>query len=711
MIKHYIKTAFRNFKSNRLIFGGSIITILLCALCISLLSAFVHNELSMDDFHKQEGNIYMITYKDAPESKPKAWEANTFFNFNFQDHPEINTFTTIKKYNEGEIKFTHNESSFSPAGLVADSSFLNIFDFELAIGNRDEVMRDPEALILSKNFAKKIFADENPIGKNILITTRYRKQYTVKGILKKLPSNSSLNFDFIIPDHSMRFSRMGGNFVLVNNSFNRTKFTEKINKVGQQNDHYKDGITGMIPLNDLYFDGNIIDTIGIISKHGDKKSNHILMIIIAVIFIISMLNFSNLQIIQINSRVKNIGINKITGAGGKHILAQKLTEMAILIAISSILISLVFKIVLPYFNSLTGVNLSAELWQVFLLNVCILALLVTVAMAYPSVVFLRVHIVNSLKNQIFDQSKLSGRKAVTTVQFALTFVLLIASIVIVKQLDLMLNKELGFTSENTICTSMFHEPFYDKSKPRQQLIEQRNAYENKFEFVKNELEAHSSVKAFSLGHSPIDPFEMSWKLQGGNKDYSTEKSIVATPEFANILGLQLLEGRFFSREKDKSRGKKIVINEAAKKYWGINDITTQSILNKSWSRNGKGYEIIGVVKDYNFEHLSVKPQPLIILFFEDMEDNFLIQFEKGATQSGLQFVEQLFAKNNPDEAFHYSFLSDDVEALYQKEKRLSQIYILFTIIAPFARLNSFIMKIDLFNFISFFNDSFRNLSC
>ena len=680
MLKHYIKIAFRNFKSNRLIFTVSIVTVSLCAMCISLLFTYIHNELTMDNFHKHEEDIYLITYKDAPESRSEAWEANTFFDFNYTEYPDIEGFTNVKKYRDGEIKFTCNESSFSPAGIVADSTFFDVFDFKLQLGDKNGLMSDPEALIISDEFAHRMFGDENPLGKNVTITFKKQKVYTVKGILEPLPSNSSIEFDFIIPDHSMRYNRMGANFIVANANFNKTDFVRKLNELGRQKERYKDGTSDVVAFNQLYFNGNNVDTIGVISKHGDKKSISVLWAIIGVIFLISLLNFSNLQVININSSVKNIGINKITGAGSKHIFYQKLVEIVLLILISTVLITMAFQLVLPFFNQIAGDNLNPPTWQISLLNATILCILIVISMVYPSVIYRRIPITNSLKQQVFGTSKLAGKNIITTVQFSLSFVLLIASVVVFRQLDLMLDKDLGFTSANTICTQMFYEPHFNESQTREEMMEQYKAYQNSFQFVKNELDANSSVRSFSIGNAPIEPFDMSWKLKGDDKDYTTEKALTVTPEYLKVLGLKMVRGRFFDREKDKSRGKKLVINEAAMKYWGITDISTQRILNKSWSRK-EGYEIIGVVKDFNFEHLSVRPQPLLMLFFEDMEDNFLIQFENGATQSGLKFVKELFLKNNPGEAFHYTFLSDEIEALYQKEKRLSQIYIIFTIVA------------------------------
>jgi putative ABC transport system permease protein len=646
---------------------------------MSLLGSYLLNELSMDKFHKRGKDIYLTTIKNSTASKPKACEANLIFQINYKDYPEVEKFTNVKKYNEGEIKLTYNDVAFSPAGIVVDSTFFDVFDFKLKSGNRATVLHDADAIIFSLNLARKMFGNEDPVGKFVTITAKQQKVYTVKGVLDPIPTNSSMTFDFIIPNHSMKYNRLGGNFVLVNNSFNKAYFEEKIEKAkntGPNRESYKDGEAGIFPLSNLYFEGNNIDTVGIISKHGDKKNINVLVAIITVIFIISLLNFSNLQIININSSFKNIGICKISGAGRKDIFIQKFTQILVLFFISVVTTTPAFYLVLPYFNQIAWVNLSPGLWQIILFNVLILVLLIAGAMIYPVISYCFIPVTDNLKNYAPTPIKLVGRRVLATWQLALSFVLLIASIVVVRQLNLMLNKDLGFNSANIIYTQLFYEPNFSGTK--EERIKLNEEFKNNFQFVKSELDVQGAIKNYSLGRSPIEPTEMSWKLKDGDKDYSTQKTLTVTPEYAKLLDLKVLEGRFFDRSIDENNCRKVLINESAKKYWGITDISRQQILNKAWERDDR-YEIIGVVKDFYFEHLSVSTDPLIMLNFED-KDKFLIQFEDGSTQAGLQIVKQLFEKNNPGEKFSYSFLSDDIQAMYLKEKRLSKICILFTMI-------------------------------
>jgi putative ABC transport system permease protein len=631
----------------------------------------------MDDFHHREKDIYLITIQASPESQKEIIDASLFFKFDFKKYPEIENLVSVKKYLDGEVKLTVGETSFSPEGIIADSTFFSIFDFDLMTGDEKTVLKDPNAVVLTEDFARKIFGKDKPVGKTVKITTSFEKNFEVKGIVKTPPSNSSLTFNFILPSHAGDFSRSGGNFILVNSNFVKSDFASKIKDLGHGHPQFKNSRMDVIAMDDIYFDKGGLENNDFFSRKGDKRSIQVLFVIVGIVFIITVLNFSNLQIISINSSVKNIGIKRISGAGIKQLFYQKFHELSVLILISVFLLTGAFKLALPWFNHLAGVKLSPELWKIVLLNFSVLSVLVLTAMIYPSIVYLRVPITSSLKDQIFRGNKLAGRKAVVIVQFALSFVLLIASTVVVKQLHLMLTKELGFETENTIRTKLFHRQYLRDSREEQMRMWEK--VQKDYQYVKEELASHSSVEAYSQGLSPIQPFAMPWKIPGDG-DYVTENALIVTPDYKDLFGLQLTEGRFFRKDTDKDRADQVVINEAAKKYWNIGDISNTRILNKYWAGEN-GFEIIGVVKDFNYEHLSVKPQPLIMLFFDDIDSDFLIKFKEGAEQAGLSFVQQLFSTCNPGETFSCTFLSDDIEALYQKEKRLSQIYILFTITA------------------------------
>jgi putative ABC transport system permease protein len=638
----------------------------------------------MNKFHHREKDIYMAIIKATPESQWEAVENSVFFNFNFKDYPELENLVSVKKYQEGEIKFISNNVSFSSEGIVADSSFFKVFDFKLKIGNRNTVLSDPDAVLLTDQLARKMFGNENPIGKTVKIITAQTKTVTVKGIIEPLPSNSSLTFDFILPNNSTDYDRTGADFLLVRPGFNKDSFIRKIENIGHKHSQFTASIASIIALSDIYFSGNESGFHEIFSRFGDPKSLFVLYIIIGILLAISALNFSNLQIININTSLKNIGIKKIAGARGLHLFYQKLTEIVLLVFASAVLITVAYIAILPHFNEVTGVKLAPGLFNIFFVNFLTLIILIVLAMVYPTFLLWRMPIALSLKNQLVPTNKLFAKKAIISLQFSLSVFLLIASIVVARQLHLMLGKDLGFSSKNVINTKIFQRLPYRGNA--EELKKQHENQQKNYQYLKNELESNPAIEIYAQGESPLNPYPMPWKLNGENKDYTTQNILAVYPSSQKLFGLELTEGRFFDAAKDKSREPKVVINEAAKKFWGIKDLAQDRLQNEYWL-NDKGYEILGVVKDFNYQHLSVTPQPLVMVYFDDIDANFLIKFKEGNTQRGIKFVEHLFSAINPGEPFNYTFISDEISNLYQKEKRLSKIYIFFTLIALLISAN------------------------
>lgn len=674
MLKHYFKFAIRNFGSNRTIFAGSLLTLCLGALCISLLYSYVPDQMNMDGFHKRQKDIYAITIKRTPQSVPQVFDLTTFIGFDPSNYPELETMVGIEKYPKGILKLTYENETYSAEGIVTDSTFFQVFDFKLKIGDEASVLKDPDAVLLTENLAKKMFGNEDPIGKIININKTRDKNFMVKGILENPPHHSSIVFDFVFPEQyndPNLFNRMGGDFILAGKNFNPNEFREKIKYLARENFQFTESTLSIIPFKFEEINKSGLESIGIFSRYVNEDNLYIQIIIMLVILIISALNFSNLQVINTNARVKDSALKMVNGANRRHIIIQIFVEMALLVFISTILTTIGYQLVLPIFMSFTSISIDMTISRVLTMNLSILLVLSVVGIVYPLFLAIKIPLIKSLKSQIFTQNHLKGKKAVVVFQYTLTFILLISSTVIARQLSLMLDKDLGFKKKNIISAQIFNVPANFKTK------EESDEFMEFYQFEKNELAAHSSIKNFAKGNRPINTFTMDWRSKEGDFELETHNTIKVAPNYEKVLGLKMTEGRFFDTKLDKSRGPRIVINESAKKYWGINTINGKKMENGSWG----DFEIIGVVKDFNYQHLSSKVQPLMMLYMEDIEDDFLIEFQEGAIKSGLAHVSQFFTKQNPKETFNYTFLEDDVAAQYLKEKQLSINYILFTIIA------------------------------
>jgi putative ABC transport system permease protein len=229
MIKYFLKLAIRKFQSNKFLFAGSIITVSIGALCISLLFSYVSNELTTDRFHKRAGDIYMMAFQISPESQLDPFSASRNLKFNYKDYPELENLVSLNKYSRGQIKVSSGETSFLPEVLIADSTFFTVFDFKLLIGNKKTILSDPCTAIITRDFARKLFGDKNPVGQDIKITANDSKTFTIKGVIEKTPSNSSLTFDIILPSHSGNYNRgIAADFLLVSRNLQKKLKTSVI---------------------------------------------------------------------------------------------------------------------------------------------------------------------------------------------------------------------------------------------------------------------------------------------------------------------------------------------------------------------------------------------------------------------------------------------------------------------------------------------------
>ena len=674
MILHYLKLAYRNFRVNKLIFFGSIITLFLGVTCVVLLSVFLHNELTMNGFHKNARNIYMAQMQLTPDSKP---EAASLYDINFipDKYPEIVHMVTIQNLN---LNFIMNDETFWEKGFVASKNLFYVFDFDLLSGNKQTALLKRDNILITKRLSEKYFGDKNPIGERVIINSLMgdeKFEYSVVGVLKNPPSNSSMNFDFVVPQDTSRYFLSGVDFLVMNKNFNKTDFENKIENLFQtpNNSGFKESKFSIMPLDEVYFSDSPVESswqTPIFTHYGNKKTISIFQIVIFIILFMSALNFSNFQVINVNASLKKMGLIKMFGAGNKNIFLQKLCEITIFSGITSVLVLPAYFLVLPFFNNLVDTELNPGKIYVVAESFAVLFALSTISIVYPMVVNTRLPIAFGLKKSISQGKSISGRKTVVAIQFTMTFVLLITTIIAVKQLNMMLNKDVGFNTENIITTNFITDNKIDKET----LI--RNQ-----EYIKNELARIPSIASFSQGNTLFDSYTSGgWKKFGDSNDFKDIRQLTVLPESFKIFGLELNEGRFFKGSEEDYYA--IVINEAAKKYFGFDNIDNARLAKEGFHPDyGGTMNIVGVVKDFNFEHLSKAPQPLIIQLGGAYDGSFIIEYKNGSAQESLASIKAIFDKLNPGKTFEYRFISDYIATMYQKDKQQVKNYAIFSIIA------------------------------
>ena len=325
---------------------------------------------------------------------------------------------------------------------------------------------------------------------------------------------------------------------------------------------------------------------------------------------------------------------------------------------------------LPHFNQVIETNLELSEDYILLLSTLYVTSQLIIALIFP---------LSIIRRNLFKKNKMKiiGQKQLVIFQFILLVFFLISSIVSTKQINLLLNKNLGFNYSNIIKTRMFYEiPFIEN---REEYFKKSDERKDNLKYVKDQLQSSPLITSFTQGNSPINPYAAPWKIQEEGSDYTSQAMLIVNPIHANVFEFKVVQGRFFDEELDKSREDKMVINEAALKFWNVKDIENTILKNRYWQKGD--YEIIGVIKDYHFEHLSAKPNPLVMLYFYDIESDFFIRLNDKNIRAGIQYVEKLFKQFNPQKTFEYSFVSDQIQKMYAGEKRLRLVYIIFTIIS------------------------------
>jgi putative ABC transport system permease protein len=675
MFLFFVKRTFRSYYHNRLIFFGSLLTSILGALCITLLLLNLVNEYSTDKFHKHWEKIYAMTVQSSNQSQPELSSPSIFLGFDYTKHPEIEALTHIAKYSRDEVRLIHNQATHLCNTLVADSLFFKVFDFKLLAGNRNDILSDPLSVILTESFARVVFGEQNPIGQSITVIIDSELHYTVNGILKDIPTSSSIHFDMLLPSHSSDFSISGADFFMANSQFDSEYFDSKIVDIGADHFQFKESKISHTSFSSLYFNKNI-GRKNIFTRSGNKENLSVLIAIIFVAFLVTVLNLMNLQVLYANSQLKSLGVNRVAGAKWAHIFWQRLVESAIFVLIAALVTSVVSFMALPYFNQIIGIDLSPKFFYVFLLILCVLLTSFMLALIYPNVLLYRVTRYVAIQKNLLSKNYLNSQKWILSLQFIVMIILLVSTIVMSNQLRMMLDKDLGFKSKNIIKTQFFR--YESPASSREEHIKQQREKRSTFDFIINELEGSSFVTEYARGTSPLGAMAMPWRVQGEDFNYTSCKTLTVTPSYATLFDLVLVDGRFFDAQIDKSREPKVVINQAAQRLWGIEEISTVNLWNQYWSiRNG--YQIIGVVKDFHFDHLANTVQPLVMIFFDDLDLDFLIRFNDGLQGEGFQFVKNLHQKVTNAEPFVYTFIENELSGLYKQENQLLQVYSAFTI--------------------------------
>lgn len=695
MIRNYLTIAYRNIVRNKAFSFINIFGLAVGLATCLVIMLYIFEEAGYDKFVKDPGQIYRVASKS---DKAESWAAQPapMAGLLQASFPEVNqaarllTFTDIanmllKVEENGEKK-----QFFEPNGYYVDSNFFQVLTFPFITGNPATALVAPNTMVISQTLSAKLFGDEKALGKVVRITTPFGDfDYKVTGVFDDAKAKSHIPASYFL---SMRNNDMW-NWVkdqdrLVGNSVFYTylkfkpnsdvpAFTKKMLALYEQRagaEMKAAGITNRLflqPLNDIYLKSSMPNEIG---PNGNIRYLYILGSIAIFILIIACINFMNLSTARSEKRAREVGVRKVLGAERSSLIRQFLGESMLHACIALAIALFLVYALLPYFNNLAQTEIKIFDSPARTAWIAALTLFTgLLAGLYPALYLSSFRPVKVLKGKIINSfSALAIRKGLVIFQFTISVCLILGALVIWKQLKYLNTQELGFDKHQKIIIPLA-QGFLNT--------------ETNYTALKNELQKNPEVKSVTCGSSyPGLPNlnDMLFYADGKNSQETVDVQLsVIENNYLQTMDFKILKGRPFSNDY-KADSASIILNEAAVKHFGFTmDNAVGKTIRFDLSRFHGALNVVGVVKDFNFEslHKTIKPFGFMTNIFGNPYGYAIASVSAPTMKDALLKIEKSWSHLNPSVPFVYSFLDQDFQRHYDKEQRVSSLLTGFMVIA------------------------------
>lgn len=696
MIRNFIVVALRNLWRNR---GYSLINIF--GLAIGLASSifillYVINELTYDRFHERSDQTYRIWIQGSmPASEMRhAVTAPPMAEALLNDYPEVKHVVRLLQsrgwmVRSGDRIFHETEQEF----IFADSSFFDVFSFPLIKGDPGTCLRDPRSIVLTEEYATKYFGDEDPLGQTLKIEQDTNLS-VITGVMEDFPVNSHFHAKMIgslsTLDHSRSTMWVNHNFhtyVVLEEGTDPQEFEDRMQEMvlkyvgpvithfmGIDLDQFREAGHSygyrLQKLTDIHLHSHLQYEL---EPNGNPMYVYIFLVAAILILVIAGVNFMNLATARSTVRAREVGLRKVVGSRRTQLINQFLIESVLISLISLVVAVMLVYLLLPQYNNLIQLRLEFDIfsrgWLIPLL--IFFAVLVGIAAgSYPAFVLasFRPAAVFSSDRKIGSRKSLL-RSILIVLQFTVTIVILIGTIIVNRQLNYMQDKDPGFRKENLL------------------VIHRSDALDNRIDAFKEEIIQHSNV--ISAANSTHIPSYKYWEnahwLEGWDRsEIFTLASSYVSYDFDQAMDLEVVEGRFFSREMP-SDSSGVVINEAAVAALGLEDpLNTRFVQPDMQGGEDQFMPIIGVVKDFHFESLHKEISPMAIHFMPGNFEGVLVaKLGDGDMSETVDFIQSKWDDFNIEHPFEYTFMDEEFNRLFDTERRTSQILGIFSILSIF----------------------------
>ena len=669
MFKNYVRTAFRNIQRYK---GYSIINIVGLALgmaCCILILLWAKDELATDKYHAKLDSLYLVQTIQhyGGEASRNSGSVPALAPALKAEYPEVLNAARFEN-GQGEYLLAYGDRQFRELIQLADPEIFQMFTFPFVEGRPEDAFGDPHVIVLSERMAAKIFEGEKAVGK--VLTLNSKEEFRVVGVMKTIPHNSSRQFDVWAPlELANKWYRPGHTTTWTNHAFRSyvemaagtdiQAFDEKIfNRIRRSNPN-NNSEPVLFPYGRVYLE-----------NWGRLATVRTFSLIALVILIIACINFMNLSTARSAHRAREVGLRKVVGARRQQVMRQFFGESLIFTFLSLAFALLMIRLVLPAFRNFTAKPLPTK----DLLDPGIILAILAVSIAtgllsgsYPALFLSSFQPVAVLKG-----GRVSGatgglfRKAMVVLQFSLSVVLIIGTVVIYSQVRFIKHKSLGFDREHLLYVRL-------EGKLLETIVP-----------LKNEILQFPGVQSVTAAsHSPTGIYNNGHDWDWDGRDPNVNPLVTyfgVDPDFLKTFKMELTQGESFLPATGHTMSS-VIINECFAGIMGL-----PNVLGARLSQPDLQLRVIGVVKDFHFTPVNQEIGPVII-YFDPTYKSFqtyrylFVRLNPGPVPAALAHIEKAVRSFNPGFPFAYRFLDDDYDRMYRGVEREMAVVRTFTILA------------------------------
>lgn len=694
MIQSYFIMGWRSLWKSKLYSTLNVLGLTFGIVCFLLIGLYVYDELNFDIQHTCGDRIYrVITHEKNPSNEATIVAAAGYMlaEESRNSIPEIEKTTRLQRIGRANLVDPENPVNVQETVTIADEYLLQVFDFPLLAGDRRTALKEPNTIVITEDLAMRIFGKSDVINKSLQFNFM-QAPLKITAILKSHPQNSSFNFTSVMSEATRNADEQykrelasdwaSTNFTvyaLLRPDANADSVSRKMTRLVHANATPEPGTTlsySLQPLKDVHLKSEGIED-------GARNSNvdsipqgnpaYIMVFFFTAIFVllIAGINYTNLTTARASSRLKEIGVRKAIGAVRGNLVKQFLVESLITTVIAFLIALLLVNLLLPSFNEFVNKKFSLftsvglRFWSAAIGLIIAIGLL---SGGYAALMLSRFNPVSLLKGlKLKSGGDFSVRKALVVLQFTISTVMIIGTIVLFMQVRFLNDSNLGFNKDLMVVI--------DVNVPKAR---------SNFERVKNEMSKIGAVKQVSVTSRVPGEWKtivkVKLKKEGAKENHQTAYAIAADKDFLAAYEIELLKGRNFNNENDTSS---IMINEAAAKVLGITDVSDVVDIPQIARNNfftplyddaltSFKPRVIGIVKDFHFQSLRAKIEPLVIAYNNNPIypiDYYSVKIQPHNIQATLDKLKAVMVANDEAEPFEYHFLDDQLALFYLEDQR------------------------------------------